>query len=321
MIFPALRSKRPGTAAEWFAARRGSADSRLDRQFQEWLTEQASNAEDYALCEIAWEVSREAADQVAIPPRQSRAARTFLIGALASGVAAALTVLVIWFWPASTQTWATSPGEQRTLVLDDGSRVTLNTRTSIEVRLARSTREVTLQEGEAFFEVSKDAARPFTVHTALGSTRVLGTRFNVYLQPDLLSVTTEEGKVFVDGSSAGHGVVLTAGKQAELRAGTSETLVKNVDLSTALNWLTQRLEADDAPLGSLLNDFSRYTTLPVRAETAEIAAMRVSGVLRTGDLESLAATLKGALDLKLEQRKGEYVVVPMKGAVESDTQH
>jgi transmembrane sensor len=317
-MFSALRSKRPSTAAEWFAARRGGAEARLDRQFQEWLAEHASNAEDYALCEIAWEVSREAADQVPIPAPKSRVARTFLIGALASGMAAALAALVIWFWPAPTQTWATAPGEQRTLVLDDGSRVTLNTRTSIEVRLARGTRDVTLNEGEVFFEVTKDPARPFIVHTALGSTRVLGTRFNVYLEQDRLSVTTEEGKVFVDGTTPGHGVVVTAGRQAELRSGGSAVLVKDADLSTALNWLTQRLEADNASLGSLLSDFSRYTTLPVRAETADIAAMRVSGVLRTGDLESLAATLKGALDLQLDQRKDEYVVVRMKSRSENE---
>jgi transmembrane sensor len=312
MSFLSLRRKRPSTAAEWFAARCRGADARLDRQFQEWLAASPSHGEEYALCEIVWEVSREAAEREPVPPPKRRISRPLVLGALASGMAVALAGLVIWFRPAPAQTWATAPGEQRTLVLDDGSRVTLNTRTSIEVRIAHGSRDVTLRDGEAFFEVTKDPERPFTVHTRIGSSRVLGTRFNVYLDRDHLTVTTEQGKVLVDGNVPGHGVVIGAGKQAELWSGASTALVKDVDVSTTLNWLTQRLEADNAPLSTLLSDFSRYSTLPVRAENAQIAALRVSAVLRTGDLDSLAATLKGALNLELVQRDGEYVVVPMK---------
>jgi ferric-dicitrate binding protein FerR (iron transport regulator) len=88
--------------------------------------------------------------------------------------------------------------------------------------------------------------------------------------------------------------------------------VKAADLTATLNWLTQRLEVDDVPLEFVLRDFSRYTTMPVRAETAAIAALRVSAVLRTGDIQALEATLKGAFELEIERRSGEFVVIDPK---------
>jgi transmembrane sensor len=96
-----------------------------------------------------------------------------------------------------TKSGLTAPGEQRTVVLEEGSRITLNTRTRIAVHLARHVREVVLRDGEAFFEVSKDASRPFTVRTSIGSARAIGTRFDVYLEDNHLSVTTQEGKVML----------------------------------------------------------------------------------------------------------------------------
>lgn len=309
---PGLYRKRPGTAAEWFAARRGDTDAKLDRQFQEWLAERASHAEEYALCEITWEVSREAANQMSEPSRPRHTGVVLQRRAAISLLAAAVAGLVIWFWPPSTQTWTTAAGEQRTLVLEDGSRVTLNTRTRIVARFARRARAIELQEGEAFFEVAKDASRPFTVSTSLGSARAVGTRFNVYLEDRRLAVTTEEGRVLVDSAATGKGVLVEAGTQAELRPGMAHAIVKAADLTTALNWLTQRLEVDNAPLESVLRDFSRYTAIPVRADTPAIAALRVSAVLRTGDVAALEATLKGAFELEIERRSGEFVVIDPK---------
>lgn len=304
--------KVPKTAAEWFAARRGVAGEKLDHQFQEWLAERPSHAEEYALCEITWEVSREAANQVPEPGRPQHSGVNLQRCAAASLLAAAVAGLVIWFWPATTQTWTTAPGEQRTLMLDDGSRVTLNTRTRIVARFARRVRAIELQEGEAFFEVARDPSRPFTVSTSLGSARAVGTRFNVYLDDRRLAVTTEEGRVLVDSAATGNGVLVNAGTQAELRPGMPHAIVKAADLTATLNWLTQRLEVDNVPLEFVLRDFSRYTTMPVRAETAAIAALRVSAVLRTGDIQALEATLKGAFELEIERRSGEFVVTDPK---------
>jgi transmembrane sensor len=304
-----LRWNRPGTAAEWFAARRAPVDARAEQQFQEWLAEAPSRAEEYALCEILWEVSGEAAAELGTPdrvrPRSRR--RAWSVAAVAASLAVA--ALATWFWPTLPQSFATEPGEQRTIVLGDGSRVTLNTRTRILVTLGRSSRDVVLDAGEAFFVVAKDPDRPFLVRTRLGAARAVGTHFDVYLDDERLTVTTEEGKVLV-GSAAGDGVLVAAGRRADLRSGMSQATVGAADVGAALNWLNQRLEVNNVPLADVLRDFSRYTALPIRAATPSIAALRVSAVLRTGDIEALEATLKGALGLDVERHGGELVVAP-----------
>ncbi len=305
--------RRGKTAAEWFAARLHGHDAHLERQFGDWLAADPRHAEEYALCEIAWKVSRVPAGLVPMPAfrtAQRSRVRQGPLGALALALAAA--AVAMWFWPGRTETWATAAGEQRIVVLNDGSRVTLNTRTRLTARLSWRAREVRLGEGEAFFEVSKDPARPFTVSTALGSARALGTRFNVYVAAQNLAVTTEEGSVLVRNADNGPGVTVEAGHQAELRVGQVRADLRSADLHGALSWMTRRLEVNDQPLDRLLADLSRYTEWPVRADTPAIGALHVSAVLRTGDMTALKAMLQGAFGLDVEQRGGEWVVVDPK---------
>ena len=197
----------PRSAAEWFAKRRGPRDPTLEQEFDRWLASDASHGGAYALCEAAWALSagpaQVAAERRSTRVRTLRACAGFL--ALAAGVAA----VAFWFWPAPAQAWSTLAGEQRTLTLADGSTVVLNTRTRIHVRLSHRTREVELDEGEAFFEVAHDALRPFTVQTRLGSARAVGTHFNVDLRPSRLVVTTTEGRVLVRSVSTGAGVYVS----------------------------------------------------------------------------------------------------------------
>lgn len=302
-----FRRAWPTSAAQWFAARRGREDAQAEQAFRQWLAQDPANAEEYALFDIAWAVSGEAARraEVQVPRGRGRALR---LGA-AAAVAALAAGISFWFWPAPWTDWNTTAGEQRTLVLEDGSRIMLNTRTHIEVRLTRQHRDVRLLDGEAYFEVAKDQSRPFIVQTSLGSARAVGTQFNVYLARSHLAVTTAEGRVLVNGATGG-GVLVDAGNQAQVNGPALSASVAAVNVSSALSWRAQRLEVDDMPLARVLQEFSRYTALPVRAGSDAIGALRVSAVLRTGDLDALRATLKGAFGLSIQQRGEEYLVLP-----------
>ena len=281
----------------------------LDRQFRKWLLEDSSHGEEYALCEISWEASRDAAREMPEPGFHRTTRSVFFPRlAIAISLAGLSAVLALWMWHSPTRTYQTALGEQRTVMLQDGSRVTLNTRTRISVRLTRHAREIDLQEGEAFFQVFADASRPFTVRTSLGSARAVGTRFNVYLEDGALSVTTQQGKVEVDSMIPGNGVLVGAGRRAEIRPGMQRAVVEPVELGSALGWLSGRLQADSEPLGEVLKELSRYTPTPLRADTPSIAALRVSAVLRTGDTDALRAALNGAFGLELERRGSELVV-------------
>ena len=317
MIGPLLRWRKPRTAAQWFAARLGKTDPKLERQFHAWLLEDSTHGEEYALCEIAWEVSHDAAKEAPEPKQPRIGDRTVLPRrAAAFAIAAAAAALVIWFWPPSTLAYSTASGEQRTLLLQDGSRVTLNTRTRLTVRLARHEREIDLQQGEAFFEIAKDPSRPFTVHTSLGSARAVGTRFNVYLGTDHLSVTTEQGTVLVESPLPGSGVLVGAGSRAELRAGTPRAVLESVDLSAALG------TADSTPGGRTTRPWKTccgssaatpiYLCEPTLRPSARCACRRFCAQATWRRFSADFAG--GAFGLEIERRGEELVVIDPTGS-------
>src|SRR5699024_11107339 len=85
--------------------------------------------------------------------------------------------------------YTTGDNQQTALTLSDGTKIRLNSNAQIWIPedFNHSTREVTL-EGEAFFEVSDDDEKPFTVHTVRATIKDLGTAFNVRAMPDKQNV-------------------------------------------------------------------------------------------------------------------------------------
>ncbi len=299
------------TAAEWFAARRRPQDTSFEAQFSEWLQDNPRNAEEYALCEVAWKLSATAAEGLpsgmgARPWYGSRA-----VAAMTAAALAGLVVLgVFWALPPAPMALHTGPGEQRTIALADGTQLTMNTRSNIEVRMSRSKRAVRIIDGEAFFAVAKDPTRPFLVETRLGIARAVGTRFNVLADPVHVEVATEEGNVWVTMSGdTSAGVMASAGLRATLTQGVSRPVLDKADLARVENWRARRLEFDNVPLDAALKEFSRYTDLPIRTATREIGQIPVSAVLNVGDMNALRATLKGAFGLRLVANGAEWLVV------------
>lgn len=302
-------SRIPQTAEAWFAARRGPHDAGLERAFAAWHAD-AENAQAYAQCERLWALAGDAVADMelgsAVPSR-----RRYLGGIAAAAVAAGVAgwfAINVWSAP-PMQRYETASGEQRVVRLEDGSEVTLNTRTTLEVRLGDGRRDLRLVQGEAFFEVAHDPARPFVVETPLGSARAVGTRFNVLVGSTSVEVATTEGKVLVrTPAAAANGVLSVAGTRATLRAGAGEAELGTADLGRIENWRARRVEFDRVRLDEALREFSRYTDLPVRAGSAEVAALRVSAVLKAGDLTALGTTLEGALGLRMRRAEGAWLV-------------
>lgn len=103
-----------------------------------------------------------------------------------------------WFWAQRGILYETALGEHRTVVLDDGSRVDLNTATHLTVHLSRDRRAVALETGEVLFEVAPDPARPFVVTAGALRIRDIGTRFDVDRRPERVTVAVLEGRVQID---------------------------------------------------------------------------------------------------------------------------
>jgi len=183
-------------AAEWLIAMQ-SPDGNQQQwmAFEAWLGEHPSHRQEYLKMEEAWHTSvrlkefvfaNGACDAEEILQRaraqsQSRP-RRFNLKVYAS--ATALTLLIALAMPSIVQylSWArfaTTYGEMLPITLADGSKVQLNTKSKMRVHITKSVRDVALDEGEAFFTVEKDAARPFTVHVNDTFVQATGTEFSV----------------------------------------------------------------------------------------------------------------------------------------------
>lgn len=165
-------------------------------------------------------------------------------------------------------TLSTSRGEVYALVLSDGSKVWLNSASSIRfpVAFVGNQREVEIT-GEAYFEVAKNAAKPFrvsinNVNGKVGQIEVLGTHFNINAyndEPDV-KATLLEGAVKVKMGNAVQ--MLASGQQASLRQG-GIALQKNVDVSQVVAWKEGFFLFDKTDLQSLMRQIARWYDVEV----------------------------------------------------------
>lgn len=219
-------------------------------------------------------------------------------------------IFAMALWPNGT--YSTGVGEQRLVVLADGSRVTLNTSTDIRVKLTDALRAVTVERGEALFEVQKDSSRPFVVSVSDAKVVATGTAFLVRSEPpaavgsDAFDVTLLEGQVIVERatssvqSALASAVVMSPGQR--LRVGpavgqpqptaSAGARLDRPQLDRVLAWKRGVAVLENATLAEAVAEMNRYGRVPIRlGDTAAVKALRVSGIYRTGDNEAFAQAL------------------------------
>jgi transmembrane sensor len=247
---------------------------------------------------------------------------------IAASALLALCVALGGYWYWSPDRYQTGVGEQRDVTLADGSRMTLNTDTSVAVRYSRGRRFIQMQRGETLFSVKADPSRPFDVAAAGTLTRALGTEFNVDLRSTKVTVSVLEGAVQVarKGLGAAPVAALAKGQSVEIRLPTarnvpspsggervsesgSAEVVRPADLKRIDAWRTRRLEFTDTPLTEAVEEFNRYSPLRVVVGTPDLASVRVSGVFRIGDAEGFLYSLREALKLETHEGSGDVVLV------------
>ncbi|HWB91889.1 MAG TPA: FecR domain-containing protein [Puia sp.] len=162
-----------------------------------------------------------------------------------------------------------STGRGRTflVVLPDGTRVRLNSSSSISYPTSFSNRERVVQiTGEAYLEVARDASRPFIVRTADQRISVLGTSFNVnaYEDEPVKRTTLLQGSIRV--SSAGKDVLLTPGQAAASRNNGNELQVAAADVEAAVAWKNGYFQFDNADLPTVMRQLARWYDVDVTYE-------------------------------------------------------
>lgn len=309
-------------------------------QFAAWLEASEENREAWLKSHQMWDVFDEAEDNdlIAAMARAARQAKPEavarpywpqLIAASVATLAVSATLLLGaqqgWFGghPAKSVQVATNETASLTAVgradyvtgkaqksivdLPDGTRVTLDAESAVDVAFTSGRRDVRLLNGRAFFDVAHDRAHPFAVQAGGRVVTALGTQFDVSLAPGAMRVVLAEGSVSVasaaDGVSAA-AVKLTPGQGFAAQDGKAGR-ISRVDLDEALAWKQGVVEFQDSPLSEAIGVLNRYTRAQIVIKDPKVAALRITGVFKTGDIPRFGRSVSQVLPVKMISRDAD----------------
>lgn len=224
-------------------------------------------------------------------------------GAVGSALAACLLVAIgglIWrdpgFFDRLRADHATRPGERRNVSLADGSQVYLDGDTAVTVKFTADGRSIELLRGRAWFDVVHNPKSPFSVHSGVVETRVLGTAFSVDQEQGEVGVTVERGLVAVSRSGADR-VQVPAGKHLSVGGGRIGPVVE-ADPETALAWRRGLIILDQAPLGRVIDELARMQPGRVMMTDNSLRQLKLTGVFKADDPDAIVEALRSALGLR-----------------------
>lgn len=293
-------------AIGWFIRiKEAEADDPLRSKFEQWLMASAAHQQAYADVAKVWasfdspsdlEKLADVADQDAFfqQSTRSRKIKNVIAGALAA-VAIGVGGLVAF------QTWHAQPvmqmvaqveiGQVQSQRLEDGTLMTMNTGTDIEVTYYRDRRLVTLKRGEAIFEVARDEARPFIIDSGKAKITVLGTRFAVNRLHKLVRVSVDHGTVKVEPQHVGDAtqasaLILHDGEVAEVKQDATKPVHSHHQASDAFAFEKGMVIFEQADLDEIAETLSRYRKLPLVAEQPLSGKIHISSMLKTNAIET-----------------------------------
>ncbi len=280
------RTTRVAAADWWARGRAGPLSPEEHAAFEAWRKRPANAA--------AFDnISRMCAHLQSLPPprlaeRRVFVRRGFWLGVAAPLAAASLAVF-LYFDDLSTflrSDYSAGTGETKLVTLEDGSQAHLNAQSAIAVRYGASQRRLVLLEGEAWFDVAPDPARPFVVEAAGGTVTALGTAFDVALEKTEARVTVTKHRVLI--SSGGGNVLVEEGQESAFARGFPARAPVAVNPAWIAAWRRGKLIVENEPLGAVIAALGRYHHGYVACLYSTICARRVTGVFGTDDpLESL----------------------------------
>lgn len=309
-------------AAAWLARLQGPhRTAASEAAFKAWLQADPANERAFEHASAIWDLLPGAAAAgaepaivfgAAVPPRQTRRRA---LQAMAAAVAGLLCLTGGYAWLQRDPTYSTDVGQQTVTLLEDGTRVALNTDSKLVVDYSDKERHVRLLRGEALFEVTKDARRPFIVSAGAEQVRALGTSFLVRRHADSVDVTLLEGKVEVTRTeevlpAPVKIAVLAPGERLRVRPAAGASLDRpNLEAVTA--WRRGDAIFDDVPLIDAVAELNRYGRTQVIVGDPSLADLRVSGIFATRDVVEFARAMAVLHDLRIEH-DGDSIVLRRK---------
>lgn len=175
-------------------------------------------------------------------------------------------------------------GGEYNLVLSDGSRIMVNSMSKLifPVRFSGDIREVSLEEGEAYFEIAKDRSKPFIVNIRGVKVEVLGTSFNIkaYSNDNNFYTTLVEGKVKLQaGAQTANDYYLEPNQQAVYSILSEEISIQKVDAKQIVEWTVGRYSFTNQSLDEIMKTLSRWYDFNYQYEDETLKQIRFEGGL------------------------------------------
>lgn len=325
-------------AARWVVRLDGDNVSDEERRaFEAWRARSAENAAAYERALAAMhsfdgspeDASLDALRRAALRYQSERSwlgvrAAAAALVLLVAGVAA---LIVAGGGPAASlyekgaADYVTRRGEKLDVTLPDGSALTLNTETDLDVVFDGRRRTVEVLRGQAFFNVAKDASRPFVVVAGGKQIVAVGTAFDVRLDQGRVEVQLVEGHVVVENAEPAGSASPPARESTEsvhLNPGealvaTDQQIVRTAaeDQQRLLKWRDGLIEFDNTSLADAVAEFNRYSAQTISIEDAKIAALPISGVFRTNSQRKFLEAVTSLHPVTIEYRGTDrFALVP-----------
>ncbi|WP_019881960.1 MULTISPECIES: FecR domain-containing protein [unclassified Methylophilus] len=304
------------TAARWFIRmQEASPDAPERSQFEAWLMQSPLHQQEYLSISHAWQgidsvselqsLAQAKQTDVFLKQNERKKTRQKLAGTVAGVVAA---ICIGWAGFHQYQVWQNTPmlqlasttarAQLMTQTLDDGSRVTLNANSHIEIKFYRHQRHIDLLQGEAVFEVQQDPDRPFVVETNRLKVTVLGTRFAINKLQQLERISVDHGKVEVISKTGGTKIILHNNQVAELTAAGLQPRT-NVTAQDYFKFISSTLVFNQAELAEIAETLSRYRPTPVT--TDGLSKEKISAVVAIKDSNNFISTLPRIANIHIKQ--------------------
>lgn len=257
-------------ASEWVQRLNDSHEQALLERWLQWCQTDPSNLTAFEKVQRVWAAFPEAMHRTTVPSQsEDRSKHRNGLIALAASVALLIGVAgLLTMHYSDTQVLDTAVGEQRRIILTDGSQLDLAPDSRVRTRFSLARRDVQLERGQAFFTVAHGALRPFIVRASNLTVTAAGTAFDVRIDPDSTVVMISEGRVNVAPGGEQAGSPSTSTEIVQAGVGQRVTFSKadrrlnlaSVDPKMAGSWRDGRLQFLSEPLENVVGVINRYAT-------------------------------------------------------------
>ena len=226
------------------------------------------------------------------------------------------------------RTYETAHAEQGSWRLPDGSVLHLNSDSRAMVHYGQQERLVTVDRGQAMFQVAKDPKRRFHVDAGAMQIVAIGTEFDVYRGASRTRVVVLEGRVAVvradhllqrdRAPTLAAATHLAAGQQAEVGSGPERIVARPANVRLARAWLQREIVFDQLPLERVVEDFNRYSRVPIEVKGENLKGLQISGVFGAYDLESFITFLRRLDGVRVEETPTRILIYPVQSRSEDE---